>query len=133
MPFTITAEPELLRIEISGDIALAELLEIARVVDAHDEEHGRARDRLVDIRGITGRHLEFESVSSLADARRGYGYENPTRVAFIAESPISVGFARMYQSLADHPLVTYSIFATPEEGERWLAEPPSASSDSDED
>jgi len=59
-------------------------------------------------------------VNALAERRRTVALQHPIRSAIVAPTPVSFGFARMFQTLNDHPQIAISIFSTVEAAEAWL-------------
>jgi len=62
-------------------------------------------------------------VLELAAARRARTFPNSFRSALVVAREVQKGYARMFQTLNDHPMVQIRIFEDWEAAERWLREP----------
>lgn len=60
----------------------------------------------------------------MARERRTLALKNAFRSALVVSSPVTFGYARVFQTLMDNPLVTLRIFHDLAEAETWLASPP---------
>jgi hypothetical protein len=124
MPFSISFRDGVLRLVLSGTITPEELGPMA---DALVEAEARAAvcpHRVTDFRPVARFDLGFDDVSALARRRRVQPPPNPIRSAVVAATPVQVGFARMLQTLNDHPQITMRIFPDMDGALAWLAEEP---------
>jgi hypothetical protein len=123
MPFSLTVEPGLLRVVLFGNLTMAELLRLADAVVESERILGMTPNQLTDVSQVSGRDLGYFEVLTLADRRRVRTLANSIKSAIVAPKPVDVGFARMFQTLNDHPQIETAIFPTLEEAEGWLATP----------
>jgi len=117
-----TDDDGILRIVLPAMVTPAEL---HGIVDALTEiEHSAAvtPHRLVDMSGVTRFRVGFQEMFELAEFRRAHPPANPILSAWVAATPVQVGFARMFQTLNDHPLVTLRIFPDADSALAWLKE-----------
>jgi hypothetical protein len=124
MPFSISSHDGVLRIVLSGTVIPEEL---GRLADAIGEAEGACDvcpHRVTDFTGVARFKLGFDDVSELARRRRGLPPANPIRSAVVAATPVQLGFARMIQTLNDHPRITMRIFPDVDGALAWLAEEP---------
>lgn len=127
MPFSISSHDGVLRIVLSGTLIPEELV---RMADALGETEGAAAvcpHRVTDMTALTRFEVGFDEMSELAKRRRGMSPANPIRSAIVAATPVQLGFARMFQTLNDHPRITVRIFPDLDGALAWLAEEPPAS------
>lgn len=126
MPFSMWSGDGVLRLVLSGSVTSEELV---RVADAIAEAEG-ARDvcphRVTDLTGVARFEVGFDDVSELARRRRELPPANPVRSAILALTPVQLGYARMIQTLNDHPQITMRIFPDADAALAWLAEEPPA-------
>ncbi|HWK89519.1 MAG TPA: hypothetical protein VNP72_05970 [Longimicrobium sp.] len=85
-------------------------------------------DRVTDFTGVVRFEVGFDDISELARRRRQQPPAHPIRSAVVAATPVQTGFARMLQTLNDHPRITMRIFSDLESALAWVAEeaPPPA-------
>lgn len=113
-------------VRLFGVVSAADLLrfgqEIERIEDATPDDF----DRIVDFTGVDDFAVGFLEVNGLAQRRRERRFRNPVKVALVAIRPNEFGYARMYQTLNDHPMVAIRIVSSLEAAVTWLSEPASA-------
>lgn len=129
MPFSISSGDAVMRIVLSGTLVPEELV---RMADALAEAEGAAAvcpHRVTDLTGLTRFEIGFNDMSGLARRRRELSPANPIRSAIVAATPVQLGFARMFQTLNDHPQITMRIFPDLDGALAWLAEVPSTPGD----
>lgn len=123
MPFTITDEGTFLRAELTGLVTADDLHAMIDEGDSMARTKSIWPDNLIDIRAVDSRGLDFPAMMSMAKRRKGLVLPNPIRTACVAGTSVMLGFARMFQNLNGNPRITFEIFSTCEEAERWLTSP----------
>ena len=68
--------------------------------------------------------LTGDDIQNFARRRRETRYPNPFRNAILAPQPVQYGYARMFQTLIDHPDITTQVFSDEAAALAWLNEPP---------
>jgi hypothetical protein len=121
MPFSLNTEPGLLRIVFFDDITPADLLSLADAVEEIERALLVTPNRLIDLSQISIGGLTYLDVLAVAERRRVQRLANPVNSAIVAPRPVQVGFARMFQTLAEHPQIAIRTFSTLAEAETWLA------------
>lgn len=122
MPFEIVREANLIRATFVGIVTNEDLLQIGRAAAETEDSYSRIPPRVVDLSQSEGLNLSFQGILGLAQARRSRTFGNPFRSALVASNDAQLGFARMFQTLMDHPQVTIRIFGDLAGAEAWLAE-----------
>jgi hypothetical protein len=122
MAYRITRELHYLRIELFGTITRGDLEMIAQELAALEATLDVTPHRLTEVQGVIDREIGFPEVLALAERRRAVRLRNPVKSAIVAAQPVSVGYARMIQTLHNHPQVEVQIFSTLEVAEAWLME-----------
>ena len=112
----------ILRIVLPATLTPGELDGIVQALTEVERSAAVCPDRLVDMTGVARFQVGFEEIFAAAELRRAHPPANPIRSAFVAASPVQVGFARMFQTLNDHPLVTLRIFPDVPSALAWLKE-----------
>lgn len=121
MPFTLQEEDGVLRVTINGNVLAAELHDLLTAMESFVVARAHWPDNLVDLRGIDLASLGFTDILGLAKRREALKPPNAFRTAMVADSPIVLGFARMFQSVNHNPAITLELFQTLEAAEAWLA------------
>jgi len=78
-------------------------------------------NRLVDFEPSATLAIGFADIANVAHVRRALAPANPIRTAVVVHTATQQGFARMFQTLNDHPLVTVAVFSDRAAAEAWLA------------
>jgi len=112
----------ILRIVMPATLTPAELHGINDALGEVERAAAPIPRRLVDITGVTRFELGFEEMFAMTRQRRVQRPAYPIRTAVAAATPVQVGFARMFQTLNDDPLVTVRIFPDPDAALAWLKE-----------
>lgn len=113
----------ILRLVFSGTLTNEDLLDAAR--DVAEFERGRAivPHRLSDVRPVARLEINFQGVLELANQRLALSFPNDFKSAIVATDIAHFGFARMFQTLNDHPQIAIAIFGDEAEARTWLAAP----------
>lgn len=120
MPYTCDERDGVLWIRLDGKVSEVELHEMISEIEAIVMPLAQWPDQLIDLRGIELSGVGFGEVMSLARRRERIAPPNHIFTALIADAPIVIGYARMFQSLMHNPLITPNVFTTIEAGVEWL-------------
>lgn len=123
MPHTVVFDPPLLRVRLLGSLTAEAMSEMAAAVRAYETQMATTPDRVFDLTAITGGSLSFPDILRITDNRKKLTFPNSFRTALVAASPIALGYARMFQTLNDHPQITTRTFASIDAAETWLGGP----------
>jgi hypothetical protein len=124
MPFSISSRDEVLRIVLSGTLVPEELAGMADALRELEGAVAMCPPRVTDLTALTRFEIGFEDMLQVAQRRREMAPANPIRSAIVASTPVQLGFARMFQTLNDHPQITLRIFPDVDGALAWLAEAP---------
>ena len=113
-------DPDVIRITFSGAITSADLIEVAGYLIDLEARMARAPDRLVDLGPSTTLAINFGDIANLTHLRQAAPLANPIRTALVAHSAAQQGYARMFQTLNDHPSITVAVFADEASARAWL-------------
>ena len=120
MPFQSRLEDGILRVSFLGVVTNHDLGRLLDEITRLEADCSVIPDRLVDMRQIDRLEIDVTGVLSLADARRRRTFPNSFKTALIATKPVHFGFARMFQTLNDHPQIAVSIFDDDADALAWL-------------
>lgn len=116
----LTTDPALLRIEFFENITPGDLHDLTREMRAYEATLLAIPDRLVDLSATEARQVTAHDLLLLTQIRRAQVFPNGFRTAIVAPSDASLGFARMFQILNDHPQIEIGVFRETAEAMRWL-------------
>ena len=121
MAVEIVHDERLVRVTFSGSITADDLTLVIRETIQMEANSQSSPDRLVDFGESTNVAVSFANVATIATARREIAPRNPIRTAIVVYNAAQRGYARMFQIVNDHPLVTVRIFESREDAKGWLA------------
>lgn len=123
MSYALRMDGGILRVDFSGTFTNQDLSRGA--IDMADLEEATAvvPHRIADLRPVERLEIDFVGVFALAEARRRRRYQNSFKTAIIAADVVHYSFARMFQTLNDHPQIVIAIFGDEPEALEWLALP----------
>jgi hypothetical protein len=113
----------LLRIVFSGTVTNADLVRAAAEIAEVEASCDVVPHRSADLRPIERLEIDFGGIFTLAEARRRLIFRNPFKTAIVASDIVHFGFARMFQTLNDHPQIVVAIFGDEEHALQWLKLP----------
>jgi hypothetical protein len=116
----IEYEGQLLLIRLSGVMHDDDLLELLRFVQAAESRPPQTPHRLTDLSGLTELHLTFNGMSERIPLRRAMKFPNEFKSAIVAPDLVQFGFARMFQTLNDHPQIEIQVFRDLDSGRAWV-------------
>jgi len=120
MPYQLTEEAAFVRVVFFDDMTGHDLRSLADLVAAIERERAVAPNRLTDLSQITGAQLTYTEVFDFVEHRKRQQLANSVKSAIVAPRPVQLGFARMFQTLNDHPQIEIQIFPTLAAAEAWL-------------
>ena len=123
MPYTLTV-PEgegLFRLKLTGVLTADDLLQFG--MEIAELERTRAGSRLTDLTGLTGIAIGFLELEAYVKRNLRDVLPNDVKSALVAATPVTIGFARMFQTLTDNPQVDVRIFPDEASARAWLQEP----------
>ena len=120
MAFLIIPQPGFLRVLITGRLTREEVVALGLAVREIEAASARVPDRLTDVSGVEINELTGEDIQNFARRRREARYPNRFRNAIFAPQPAQYGYARMFQTLVDHPDITTQVFSDEAAAIAWL-------------
>jgi hypothetical protein len=121
MAWTLREQNGILRIEFTGTLTNQDLVAGEGELERIERSAPVVPSRLSDL-GLAERlEIDFHGVLALALARRQMIFKNSFKSAIVAPDFVRFGFARMFQTLNDHPQITIAIFPDVAGALDWLA------------
>ena len=121
MSFEIRTDRPNLEIRIFGVFTNDDLRQLAIEARRIEAAENPVRHRITDTRGVTELACDFRGVAAFAEDRRRCAFPNAFKSAIIAPDVAHFGFARMFQTLNDHPMISIAIFPDEERALAWLS------------
>ena len=120
MPYTLTMENGLVDLRFTGIVSAQDCLDADK--EMHEApNYEESRFGIVDFTAMEKMSITSEAIRQIAQDDLVHSSRIPDlRVAFIAATPIAVGFARMWQNLSMEGVWVSEIFETRAEAENWL-------------
>lgn len=122
-PYTVDESQAIIRITLSGTLTNPELVALARDLVRIESAAGVVPNRLTDVRPVTHLEIDFRGVLAYSTQRLRARFPNSFKSAVVANDVVHYGFARMFETLNDHPQIVIAIFSDEREALRWLGEP----------
>ena len=122
MAVEFSHEGEIFVIRMSGTMEPGDLTRIVDEVLAVEAKATVAPPRLADFRDVVDTKIGFVEMSELADRSVARPLSNHIRSALLVARPVQLGFARMFETLNTHPMVTVRIFDDETAARAWLLE-----------
>ena len=123
MSYALRMEGGTLRVEFSGTFTNEDLSRGAFDVAELEDSSASTPHRIADLRPVERLEIDFTGVFTLAVARRSRRFKNPFKSAIVAPDLVRYGFARMFQTLNDHPQIVIAIFEKEADAVSWLRLP----------
>ena len=121
MSFEIRADRPIIEIRIFGSFTNDDLRQLAIEARRIEATENPVRHRITDTRGVTELACDFRGVAAFAEDRRRCAFPNAFKSAIVAPDVAHFGFARMFQTLNDHPKISIAIFPDEDGARTWLA------------
>ena len=123
MPFEIEKHERLVMLRLTGRVSRNDFHEIAKLAEEIDQAGATAPNRLTDLSGMESIELGFVEMESFARKRRSVRIPHRVRSAIFAPDPLHYGYARMFQTLNDHPDIDIAVFTDWNAALVWVNEP----------
>jgi regulation of enolase protein 1 (concanavalin A-like superfamily) len=120
MPAHLSIQDGILHVSLTGVVSDADLRETAGRLEELERSEETVPHRITHLDEATRIELTFADLWELAKRRRALSLPNRIKSAIIAPDPVHVGFARMFQTLNDHPLIEIAIFPDSESAVKWI-------------
>lgn len=127
MSIEIVSTDPFIFVKLHGTISNRDILQIIHDSEALAFQHAHSMDCITDLSDVTHFDLDYRNVFRLADWRKQHPPINPVKLAIIAQKPVQVGMAHMYQTLTETNLIQIQIVTTLDEAQTWIGVPHNAS------
>jgi len=123
MAYALRMEDGILMITFSGTLTNEDLSAGGDEVGKLEQSVSVVPHRIADLRPVRRVEIDFDGVYAFASSRRRLRFTNPFKTAIIVSDIVHFGFARMFQTLNDHPQISISIFGNDADAMSWLKMP----------
>jgi hypothetical protein len=124
MPIDVTHAGEYLFVRLYGTVTAADLLHYSQASETHEREAGHAMSRISDLTSVDRFDVSHRDVFEFADRRKREHQPGVARSAIIANEPIQIGLARMYQTLTENPNLEIRIVHSLADAHEWIGHAP---------
>jgi len=122
MPITTEFNGEFITAKMSGVITVPDLLALADKVAEFEAQLPVTPHRIADLSEGTVNDYNCVELNAFAAKRRTARLKNQVKSAIVAGDAVQYGFARMYQTLNDHPDIRIEVFQSEAPALAWLRE-----------
>lgn len=120
MPYLLTVEDGIFRLTLSGEVTEADFRGFADELIRLESTFAETPSRLSDLSLATAMQVRYADVAVLVDRRKSQTFPNNFKSAIVAPQPVHFGFARMFQTLNDHPQIAIRIFGDCAAALAWI-------------
>ena len=96
--------------------------QIIEFTEIQERDEKQPFDRYTDFSGLTHLQLEINHVFEIARRRRAAAGA-PVKSAILADQPISLSIAKMYERLMERAIITVRVFEDRKAAAEWLGVP----------
>lgn len=122
MPYSIGIENDVLRVRLNGRVTGAELNGCCEDILLCEQQAKIVPHRVTDMTRAEELEVTYPEISALVEKRRNLQFPNRFKWAIVANTPLQLGFARMFQTLSDeNPKIAVRIFSDVAAAEQWIA------------
>jgi hypothetical protein len=129
MPYRLSLQDDLIRLELYDTFSREDFYAIIAEIEAIEEAATRTPNRIIDVTATVGGIPAFADFLDVSTRRRSASLKNPIRSGVVARDAVHYGYARMFQSLINHPQIEVRIFGSEAEALDWLVGPGPAAGD----
>src|SRR5688500_11360658 len=121
MPYELADDNGTLLITMSGSLRRSDLDTLAPELLLLERNGTYTPSRVADMRQLSDIAIGFPEMARFADIARNRPLDRPVRTGIVVANTLQRGFARMFQILNEHPLVTVGIFENADAARAWVA------------
>lgn len=123
MAYSLSFDGPLLLIRCFDTLTMADLGAIVDDVIELEQGGTHTPPRMTDLRAVTDSAVRYPDLAKLAERTRTRPLAAPVLSAIVVSQPVQLGYARMFQTLNEHPHVTMRIFEDEVAAREWLVLP----------
>jgi len=120
MAYAMKTDEPILHVTLLGTLKNDDLVVLAQKMMEFERSVAVVPHRLTDLRPVTRLEITFDGVLELANKRMQLKFPNSFKSAIVASDVVHYGFARMFQTLNDHPQISIAIFPDTATALHWL-------------
>lgn len=120
MSYLLRLDGDILRAEFFGEVTSQDLARSAVELSALEDTRATVPSRIADLGRVERLAIDFADVLAFVEERRRKRFPNQFKSAIVATNVVCYGFARMFQTLNDHPQILIAIFRDDADALAWL-------------
>jgi hypothetical protein len=122
MPFETSDQGPYLYTRFFGVLTPDDLVTVAVELERLEDAARVSKDRIADVTALDEVEIAFPDVLLLANRRLSRTFTRRVKSVVVARKSVHIGFARMFQTLNEHPQIDIRIVPSMDEALKWLAE-----------
>lgn len=121
MAYTFDSSKNIWRVTFSGTLTGGDLNGVLKQLAELDRTRPTVPNRFVDLTQVEGVAIGYPDMDHFTRGRREYTLANKVKTALVTSNSIQYGFARMFQTLLNHPQVSVRLFDDEKDALDWLS------------
>jgi hypothetical protein len=115
---------DVLFMQCHGALTLQDLLACVERCERFDATCSDITHHLIDFTAVEQFEIGFDEMNIVTARCNSQTCRHPIRCAVIAQRPLAVGFARMFELLTNHPRVEIRVLRSCDDALAWFGWPP---------
>ena len=107
-------------VQCHGALTLDDLLACVQQCERFDATRSDTALHVIDFTAVQQFEIGFNEMSIVTARCNSQICRNPIRCAVVAERPLAIGFARMFELLTNHPRVEIRVLRSCDDALEWF-------------
>lgn len=120
MACIFTHRGDVLFIQCHGALTLEDLLACVQQCERFDATRSDTAHHLIDFTAVQHFEIGFDEMNIVTARCNSQICRNPIRCAVVAQRPLAIGFARMFELLTNHPRVEIRVLRSCDDALAWF-------------
>ncbi|RPI06446.1 MAG: STAS/SEC14 domain-containing protein [Ignavibacteriae bacterium] len=119
MPYTIDKNGGVIKVHYTGSLTDEDIRGV--VSSSLDCGEIDTTDRIEDMRNLNSIHLGYKELAKITANLQNLQLPRIVKTAILTDNPLQFVFARMFQTILDHPQMKIEIFSDEAQACSWLS------------
>jgi hypothetical protein len=120
MACILTDRGDVLFIQCHGALTLEDLLACVQQCERFDATRSDTAHHLIDFTAVQQFEIGFDEMNIVTARCNSRICRNPIRCAVVAQRPLAIGFARMFELLINHPRIEIRVLRSCDDALAWF-------------
>jgi hypothetical protein len=120
MACMFTDRGDVLVIQCHGALTLDDLLACVQQCERFDATRSDTAHHLIDFTAVQQFEIGFDEMNIVTARCNSQICRNTIRCAVVAQRPLAIGFARMFELLTNHPRVEIRVLSSCDDALAWF-------------